>query len=71
MVEKIKAALAARRDPNLVLIARTNARRVHDLDEALRRAEAFHAAGADMLFIHTRAMPRKCARSANACRRRS
>src|SRR5262245_13016272 len=54
MVEKIKAALAARRDPNLVLIARTNARRVHDLDEARRRAEAFHAAGADMLFVHTR-----------------
>ena len=54
MVEKIKAALAAQRDPNLVLIARTNARRVHDLDEALRRAEAFHAARADMLFIHTR-----------------
>ena len=54
MVEKIKAALAARRDPDLVIVARTNARRVHDLDEALRRAEAFHTAGADMLFVHTR-----------------
>jgi 2-methylisocitrate lyase-like PEP mutase family enzyme len=54
MVEKIKEALAARTDPGLVIVARTNARRVHDLDEALRRAEAFHAAGADMLFVHTR-----------------
>jgi 2-methylisocitrate lyase-like PEP mutase family enzyme len=54
MLKKLEEALAARTDPNLVIIARTNARRVHDLDEALRRAEAFHRAGADMLFIHTR-----------------
>ena len=54
MVDKVKEAVAARTDPDLVIIARTNARRVHDLDEALRRCEAFHRAGADMLFIHTR-----------------
>jgi 2-methylisocitrate lyase-like PEP mutase family enzyme len=55
MIEKLKEAIAARTDPkNLVIIARTNARRVFDLDEALRRAEAFHRAGADMLFVHTR-----------------
>ena len=54
MLKKIKEAIAARTDPNLVIIARTNARRVYDLDEALRRAEAFHKAGADMLFVHTR-----------------
>jgi 2-methylisocitrate lyase-like PEP mutase family enzyme len=54
MVSKIKEAIAARSDPNFLIIARTNARRVFDLDEALRRAEAFHRAGADMLFIHTR-----------------
>jgi 2-methylisocitrate lyase-like PEP mutase family enzyme len=53
MLEKIREARAARND-DLVIIARTNARRVHDLDEALRRAEAFHQAGADMLFVHTR-----------------
>jgi 2-methylisocitrate lyase-like PEP mutase family enzyme len=53
-VDKVKEAVAARTDPDLVIIARTNARRVYDLDEALRRAEAFHRAGADMLFIHTR-----------------
>jgi methylisocitrate lyase len=47
-------AIAARTNPDFVIIARTNARRVYDLDEALRRAEAFHQAGADMLFVHTR-----------------
>jgi methylisocitrate lyase len=54
MVDKIKEAIAARTDPNLVIIARTNTRRVHGLDDALRRGEAFHRAGADMLFIYTR-----------------
>src|SRR5919106_5687891 len=53
-LKKLKEAIAARTDPNLVIIARTNARRVYDLDEALRRAEAFHRAGADLLFVHTR-----------------
>jgi methylisocitrate lyase len=54
MLEKIKAALAARTDANLVIIARTNARRAGGLAEALRRAEAFHKAGADMVFCYTR-----------------
>jgi 2-methylisocitrate lyase-like PEP mutase family enzyme len=54
MLKKIEAALAARTDPNLLIIARTNARRVGGLDEAMRRAEAFHKAGADMLFCYTR-----------------
>lgn len=54
MLEKIKQALAARTDDKLVIIARTNARRISTLDEALRRAEAFKQAGADMLFVHTR-----------------
>jgi 2-methylisocitrate lyase-like PEP mutase family enzyme len=54
MVDKVKEAIAARTDPNLVIVARTNTRRVHGLDDALRRGEAFHRAGADMLFIYTR-----------------
>jgi 2-methylisocitrate lyase-like PEP mutase family enzyme len=54
MLKKIAAARAARTDPDLLIIARTNARRVGGLDEALRRAEAFHQAGADMLFCYTR-----------------
>jgi 2-methylisocitrate lyase-like PEP mutase family enzyme len=54
MVEKVKAALAARSDPDFIIVARTNARRLHGLDEALRRGEAFKRAGADMLFVFTR-----------------
>jgi methylisocitrate lyase len=54
VVKKIAEAVAARTDPNLVIIGRTNARRLHGMDEALRRAEALKKAGADMLFIHAR-----------------
>lgn len=54
MVDKIKEAVAARTDPNLIIIGRTNAQRLHGLDEALRRGETYHRAGADMLFIHSR-----------------
>jgi carboxyvinyl-carboxyphosphonate phosphorylmutase len=51
MVGKIQAAVAARRDPDLVVIARTDARAVEGLDAALDRARAYHAAGADVLFV--------------------
>jgi 2,3-dimethylmalate lyase len=51
MQAKIAAAVAARTDPNLLIIARTDARGVYGLDEALRRGHAFLAAGADALFI--------------------
>ena len=54
MVKKVEEALAARTDPGLLIIARTNARRVGGLDEALRRSEAFQKAGADMVFCYTR-----------------
>src|SRR3954452_10988631 len=54
MLKKLEESLAARSDPSLVIIARTNARRVGGLDEALRRSEAFHKAGADMIFCYTR-----------------
>ena len=49
MVEKVKAAISARTDPDFIIVARTNARRLYGLDEALRRGEAFKKAGADML----------------------
>jgi 2-methylisocitrate lyase-like PEP mutase family enzyme len=52
-VEKIRAAAEARTDPDLVIIARTDAGRTHDIDEALRRAEAYGKAGADMLFVYS------------------
>src|SRR5881397_1040019 len=49
MAAKIRAAASARR--NIFLIARTDARAVHGLDDALRRAELYLKAGADGLFI--------------------
>ncbi|MGI4939462.1 MAG: isocitrate lyase/PEP mutase family protein [Janthinobacterium lividum] len=54
MAAKLHEAAAARRDPDFVLIARTNALRTHDLDEALRRGEAYARAGADVLFVLAR-----------------
>jgi len=53
-VAKLKEALAARTEPDLVIIARTNARRTGGLDEAIRRSVAFANAGADMVFCYTR-----------------
>ncbi len=51
MVAKIHAALDARDDDRLTIIARTDARAVHGLAEALDRAHAYHEAGADVLFV--------------------
>jgi len=51
MEAKIRAAAAAREGSDLFLIARTDARAVHGLDEALRRGERYLKAGADGLFI--------------------
>ena len=48
---KIRAACHARRDPNFLVIARTDARAVFGFQEALDRASAAVAAGADMIFI--------------------
>lgn len=53
MVGKIKAAVAARRDPDFLLIARTDAREIHGLDEAIRRANLYHEAGADCIFVES------------------
>ena len=52
--DRIKEAVAARTDPDLVIVGRTNAVRVGGLDDALKRAEAMQRAGADMLFVWTR-----------------
>lgn len=51
MVVKLRAACDARTDPDLVLIARTDALAVTGLDDTLRRCAAYAAAGADMLFV--------------------
>jgi methylisocitrate lyase len=50
MTEKLRAAVAARRDPNFLIIARTDARAVEGLDGAIARARAYIEAGADMIF---------------------
>ena len=50
-VAKIRAAVAARRDPDFVIIARTDACAVAGFDEAIARANAAMAAGADMAFV--------------------
>jgi len=51
MVAKIKAAVGARRNKDFFIIARTDARAVHGLDEALRRGEQYLRAGVDGIFI--------------------
>jgi 2-methylisocitrate lyase-like PEP mutase family enzyme len=48
---KIRAAIAAKRDPDFLIIARTDSRAVLGFEEAVRRANAALAAGADMAFV--------------------
>lgn len=51
MERRIRAAAEQRRDKNTFIIARTDAREVYGMDEALRRGERYARAGADGLFI--------------------
>lgn len=50
-VNKIKAAVDARTDENLLIMARTDAAAVHGFEAAVERARAFGEAGADILFV--------------------
>ena len=50
---KIRVAAEARDSRDFLIVARTDARTAHGLDEALRRAEAFAKAGADVLFVES------------------
>ena len=50
MVDRIRAAVDARTDPNFVIMARTDALAVEGLEAAIDRAQAYVEAGADMLF---------------------
>lgn len=65
MVKKIRVAVEARGDGDILIVARTDARTAHGLDEALRRAEAYAKAGADILFVESpeseREMEKICA----------
>ena len=50
-VSKIKAAVDARRDPDLLIMARTDAAATHGFEAAVERAQKFAEAGADILFV--------------------
>ncbi len=65
-VSKIKAAADARRDADLLIMARTDAAAVHGFEAAVERAQRFAEAGADILFVEAvttaddiRALPRR------------
>ena len=51
MVAKLKTALAARRDPNFVVIARTDSLAIKGIDGAIARAKRYAEAGADVCFV--------------------
>jgi 2-methylisocitrate lyase-like PEP mutase family enzyme len=68
MVGKIRAAVDARHDSGLLILARTDARAVHGVDAAIERAQAYADAGADILFVEAaesadeiRALPQRLA----------
>jgi len=51
MEAKIRAAVEVRRDPDLVIVARTDARQRYGLDEAIKRGNRYASAGADVIFV--------------------
>jgi 2-methylisocitrate lyase-like PEP mutase family enzyme len=65
MVRKIRVAREARASADFLIVARTDARTTHGIDEALRRADAFARAGADVLFVES---PESEAEMAKICR---
>lgn len=64
MVSKLRAAVAARRDPGFVIIARTDARGVEGFDSVVSRAKQYLAAGADAIFPEALETPDEFARFA-------
>ena len=56
-VGKIEAAVAARRDPDFIIIARTDSADGLGLDEAIRRVQAYVQAGADVAFVELKSGP--------------
>lgn len=53
MVMKLKSAVAARTDPDFLIIARTDARTNYGIDEAIRRGKLYAEAGADIVFVES------------------
>ena len=68
MVAKLRAAVGARRDPDFVIVARTDARSVEGFDGAIERARAYLAAGVDMIFPEALETVDEFARFADAVR---
>jgi methylisocitrate lyase len=66
MAAKIRAAVAARRDADFVIIARTDARGVNGFDDAVRRAKLYLQAGADAIFPEALESPEEFAAFAKA-----
>jgi len=56
-IGKIEAAVAARHDPDFIIIARTDSAAGLGLGEAIRRVQAFRKAGADVLFVELKTSP--------------
>ena len=63
-VDKIRVAVDARPDRDFLIVARTDARYAHGMDEALRRGERFLEAGADILFVESPESPEELRRVA-------
>jgi 2-methylisocitrate lyase-like PEP mutase family enzyme len=63
-LDRIRAAVDARGDDDILILARTDARHEHGLAEAVARAEAFHRLGADILFVEA---PRSEAEMRSLC----
>jgi methylisocitrate lyase len=57
MAAKVREAVAARRSPDLLIVGRTNAVRASDMDDALRRGEAYRRAGADLVLLSMATRP--------------
>jgi methylisocitrate lyase len=57
MVKRLRAAVAARRDPNFVICARTDAAGIESIDAAVDRARAYADAGADLIFTEALTAP--------------
>jgi 2-methylisocitrate lyase-like PEP mutase family enzyme len=68
MAGKVRAAAEARRDPDFVLIARTDAAAVHGVGEAIRRGRRYAEAGADALFVEAPTSEEDLARIAGELR---
>lgn len=62
MVKRLRAAVAARRDPNFLICARTDAAGIEGIDAAVERARAYADAGADLIFTEALSTPDEFAR---------